>query len=120
MSTIGNNIRRLRESAGMSQDKLASLLGKTPAAVSQYESGATTPRMGVIEDLAQIFKVSKTEIIEETTTYYLANFDSYLTKDEQQLVELYRKMDTRARHDLLSIAASLSPASDSTCEEGVA
>lgn len=118
--TVGQNIKRLRIRAGLSQEELAQKIGKTRSMISQYESDRYLPRMGTVERLAAAFGVKKSEIIEETTTYYLANFDSYLTKDEQQLVELYRKMDTRARHDLLTIAASLSPASDSVKEEGVA
>lgn len=117
--TIGQNIKRLRESRNLTQAELGAIADVTPMAVSQWENDRAYPRMGAVERMAKYFDVKKSEIIEETT-YYLANFDSYLTKDEQQLLELYRKMDTRARHDLLSIAASLSPASDSANEEGVA
>lgn len=63
MSTIGENIQKLRESADLSQTQLGSRIGKTRSAVSQYESGKIIPRMGVIEDLATVFRVSKSEII---------------------------------------------------------
>lgn len=63
MSTIGENIQKLRESADLSQTQLGSKIGKTRSAVSQYESGKIIPRMGVIEDLATVFRVSKSEII---------------------------------------------------------
>lgn len=65
MYKIGENIKKLRNEAGMSQDQLAEKLEKTRSAVSQYESGKIVPRMGVIEDLAAIFNVSKSVIIGE-------------------------------------------------------
>lgn len=63
MNAIGENIRKLREGLDLSQPQLAERIGKTRSAVSQYESGKIVPRMGVIEDLAAVFKVSKSEII---------------------------------------------------------
>lgn len=63
MSQIGKNIKRLRENADMSQEQLANRIGKTRSAVSQYEAGKIVPRMGVIEDIAAVFSISKTEII---------------------------------------------------------
>ena len=63
MSQIGKNIKRLRENADMSQEQLADRIGKTRSAVSQYEAGKIVPRMGVIEDIAAVFSISKTEII---------------------------------------------------------
>ena len=63
MTTIKDNIRRLREKADMSQEELAAKIGKTRSAVSQYESGKIIPRMGVIEDIADLFGVQKAEIL---------------------------------------------------------
>ena len=79
MNDIGKNIRRLREKADMSQEELGRKLGKTRSAVSQYEAGKIVPRMGVIEDLAAIFRV---------------------------LVRLYRFMSQDDRETLLKTARS--------------
>lgn len=67
MSEIAKNIKTLREQAGFSQEQLGEKLGKTRSAISQYESGAIIPRMGVIEDIASIFNVRKSEILGETS-----------------------------------------------------
>jgi DNA-binding XRE family transcriptional regulator len=53
--TIGQAIRHLRESNGMTQDDLAKVLGCTNKAVSSWEVGAKTPRMGTIEKIASHF-----------------------------------------------------------------
>lgn len=62
--TIGNNIKRLRAESGLTQDRLGELVGVTGKAVCSWELGLKTPRMPVIERLADLFGVSKSEIIE--------------------------------------------------------
>ena len=66
MAAIKDNIKRLRENADMSQEELGSKIGKTRSAISQYESGKIIPRMGVIEDIASLFGVQKSDIIGES------------------------------------------------------
>ncbi len=62
--TIGNNIKRLRAESGLTQDQLGERVGVTGKAVCTWELGLKTPRMPVIERLAALFGVSKSEIIE--------------------------------------------------------
>ena len=62
---IGNNIKQLRAESGLTQDRLGELVGVTGKAVCSWELGLKTPRMPVIERLADLFGVSKTEIIED-------------------------------------------------------
>lgn len=66
--TIGNNIKRLRAESGLTQDRLGELVGVTGKAVCSWELGLKTPRMPVIERLADLFGVSKTEIIEDVSS----------------------------------------------------
>ena len=61
---IGKNIRRLRKQRGMSQEELARELDVSRAAVTQWETGWSKPRMGTIERLSTFFGVSKSEIID--------------------------------------------------------
>lgn len=67
-STIGANIRRWREKRGMSQSKLAELVGKTNAAISQYESGYAIPRMHVIDQIAETLGCTRLDIVDEPVT----------------------------------------------------
>ena len=99
MASIGENIKRLREEKGLSQAELARLINKTRAAISQYESGETTPRMGAIEDMARVFGVKKSAIIESRMEYGTV---SMWTDDEHELVELFRKMNNKAQRALLA------------------
>ncbi|MBR5446011.1 MAG: helix-turn-helix transcriptional regulator, partial [Clostridia bacterium] len=55
---IGENIRSLRKEKGITQERLAELLGVTPQAVSRWESGAGYPDMEQLPGLASLFGVS--------------------------------------------------------------
>ncbi len=42
MSTVGENIRKLRKSKGLSQTQLAEMIGETKQTLWKYESGTVT------------------------------------------------------------------------------
>ena len=54
----GDRIRTLRKNRGMSQEKLADILGVTKQTVSQYERSVRKPDVLTIEALCDIFNVS--------------------------------------------------------------
>ena len=54
-----NNIKSLREARHLTQAQLAEQLGVSYQAVSAWENGLKTPRVGMLEKLSQIFQVSK-------------------------------------------------------------
>jgi transcriptional regulator with XRE-family HTH domain len=54
---IGKRIATAREKAGFSQDRLASMIGVSRSACSQWERGHATPSVDNIAKLAQIFGV---------------------------------------------------------------
>ena len=60
---ISENIKTLRNSAGMTQKELADKLYVTPQAVSRWENGEVEPSIDAISTMAQIFKVTTDEII---------------------------------------------------------
>ncbi len=54
--TINQNLRDLRQLAGMTQEEVASRVGLTRQAVSGYESGRTQPDLDMLEKLAEVYK----------------------------------------------------------------
>lgn len=100
MGSIGQNIRKLREARGMSQTDLAKVIGKTRSAVSQYENDANVPRMGVIEDIANYFHVSKSEILGEPAK-------TNLTPLEQELVDVMRSVTPEGQRQLMVFARGI-------------
>lgn len=63
--SIGENIKRLRESHGLTQVQLAEIAGVTDKAVSTWENDMKTPRMGALQRIADYFGIAKSDIIED-------------------------------------------------------
>lgn len=55
---LAENIRSFRKNKKMTQEQLAETLGITVGAVSKWESAATTPEIGMIMRLAELFDTS--------------------------------------------------------------
>ena len=53
--TEKKTIRQLRQARGWSQGDLATKLGVTPAAISNWERGVAVPRWDHLRDLARLF-----------------------------------------------------------------
>ena len=56
--SLPENICRLRKENGLTQERLAEVLGVSFAAVSKWERGAATPELGLIAEMAELFGVS--------------------------------------------------------------
>ena len=63
-STIGDNIKHLRESHGMTQAELGQIAGVTDKAVSTWEADLKVPRMGAVQKMADYFQIPKSVILE--------------------------------------------------------
>ena len=63
--SIAENIKRLREQHGLTQEELGEIAGVSAKAVSKWESGQADPRMGAVQKLADHFHISKSVIIDD-------------------------------------------------------
>ena len=61
---IGENIKRFRQAFNMEQKDLADKLHISDKTVSSWECGRTEPKMGMSEDIAEAFGITKTDLIE--------------------------------------------------------
>ena len=61
--TIGENIKRLRRSRGMTQEQLADILNISNAAVSKWERGDSFPDITLLFPIADYFGVSVDELM---------------------------------------------------------
>ena len=66
---ISNNIKRLREYYDLSQQDLADIANVTDKAVSTWEVGTKTPRMGAIEKISMHFNIPKSAIVDDFDEY---------------------------------------------------
>lgn len=60
---IGENIRKLREAAGLTQQDFANIFGVSYATVSMWESGKRSPEMGTAQKIADHFYVKLDDFI---------------------------------------------------------
>lgn len=100
--TIGENIRKLRTDAGMSQEMLGRMMHLSRVAVTKWETDAAVPTMGNIERLSTIFGVRKSVIIEGRSNPMILETD-----DEMALMESFRKLDKTRRDAVLVLTESL-------------
>ena len=63
MLYLAANIKYLRTLRGLKQNELAATLGKTPAAVSDYEKGRVLPPVDVIYQMCEHFDVGLDDIV---------------------------------------------------------
>ena len=102
--SIGSRIRERRQELGMSRAELAERIGVTSTAVSNYETGYSTPKVDVL------FKVFKALDCDANYLYQDDIVDtgtSTLSADERRLLDAYRQMRGRSQDKLLDVARVL-------------
>ncbi len=63
-NTIGENIKRLRKEAGMTQQELAYALEISSVSnVTKYEKGQLEPNLSIIYKLCNLFRISADELL---------------------------------------------------------
>lgn len=61
--TIGENIKRLRNTKQVTQETLSAALGVTPQAISRWEAGNGFPAIEYLPDIAMFFGISVDELL---------------------------------------------------------
>ena len=91
--TIGEKIRQLRRERDMTQEELASSLSVAYQTVSKWETGATSPDLGLIIPIARLFQVTTDELFD-----YSENADkARLAELEAQYQETFHTGDLKER-----------------------
>lgn len=66
---FATNLKYLRLKRNMEQLELSNLLGrKSSSSISEWERGKYTPKSGLLSDIAAIFNVSLTDLMEKDLT----------------------------------------------------
>lgn len=82
---IGERIKKLRESRGLSQRQLAEALNISNSRVSNWEQGINRPDADMLGDLCRALHVSPSELLD----VYLSEDD--FTAKEREIIYAYRK-----------------------------
>ena len=109
--SIGGNIRKYREAAGMSQGELARAIKKTRSTVSQYESDTIYPRMTVMQRIADALGVTKAQLVDSRVEYSYANLRTgrldWADESEAELLDAFASLSDDKKQQLIRIARAL-------------
>lgn len=101
---IGRNIKFWRELSGLKQSDLAQKLGVSDKTVSSWENNRTQPKIEVIEQICRVLRIPKAEIIGKD---YEASDAFEMSKEEQELLKLFRQLDEIGRIKAISYLEGL-------------
>lgn len=98
---IGKKIQKAREEAGLSQEELASRLGYTQAALSNYELGKRRLYLANIEQIARELNKPLSYFLEESAVPTNANQGEPVDETISEIVKLLTELPPEERQYLL-------------------
>lgn len=86
MEIVGQRLRALRESVGLSQNKLAGMIGVRQSSINRYENGQSVPSVQTFRWYADYFDVSMDYILGRTDKPQgkLYNYEPQLIRDKAE------------------------------------
>ena len=102
---IGENIRRARKNAGLTQKELGEKLGISAAAVGQFEKKDANPNHHTVEKIAMVLEISPlslydcysaTEMQKRVSTYA-----EHLSSQEARLLAYFHMMNSTGQQECL-------------------
>lgn len=108
MSTIGNNISRIRRDLGLTQEDLAKLMGyKSKSTINKIELGINDIPQSKIVQFAQVLGTTPAELMGwKEDDKNNSPSESNLTEGEQMWLELYHRVSDDTRDTLIKMMNS--------------
>ena len=75
--TIGQNIKRLRRNADMTQEELAEMLSISSQAISRWETGTAIPDISFIPAIVNIFGTTSDELLGINSNNFQEKIEKY-------------------------------------------
>ena len=105
---IGGRIKKRRIELGISQEKLADVLGVTYQQVQRYENGANRLNVENIQLIADILSVPVSHFFASDEILMVAEeVATYLPANESKLLRYFRKIENNSFKDLVMQVARL-------------
>ncbi|WP_326975301.1 helix-turn-helix domain-containing protein [Caproicibacter sp. BJN0012] len=103
-----DKLKKIREEAGLSQQKLAEALGLSQQSIHSYENGAYEPDISTLKMIADFFDTSVDYLIGHTEIRHkIEKLDKYdLNAQESELITKYRLLPKKLRRSLQLIVDS--------------
>lgn len=90
-----DNLKKCRESKGMSQKELAEIIGVAPSTYSLYESGAREPDVLKIKGMAKALNVTGDYLLFGTDRPFFN--DIILTEPEKEIIKSFRSLSEQGK-----------------------
>lgn len=100
-------LREARREKGLRQADLAQIVHVSIQTISGYETGYAQPPIDILVKIANALEVSTDYLLGRENDVGLVEIKTELTTDEQELVNLYRKMSFGDKNQLLGFAKGL-------------
>lgn len=103
------NLKQLRRSRGISQQKLANLLDVSQQSINQYENHSVEPDIATLSRMAAIFETSIDYIVGRTTVSRCAeNTEAfYLDSEEADMIQKYRTLNMKEKKCVATVIDTL-------------
>ncbi len=103
------NLKKLREKAGLSQQKLAQQLGLAQQSIHSYENNVYEPDIATLKQLSAFFNTSVDYLIGNTDVRNkIEKTDRYeLNAEEAEMINKYRSLPQKDRKTLHMVLDSL-------------
>jgi transcriptional regulator with XRE-family HTH domain len=85
MVSLSERIKTLRKTKDMTQEQLAEYMGVSPQAVSRWETGATSPDISALPQLADLFSISIDELLGYDDVERQKEISSVIDAAEEQI-----------------------------------
>jgi len=103
--SLGQRLKNLRKIHHLSQEAVAQKLGIMRCTYYHYESGRTVPPAKILYALASLYEISPELLLyPDGLNKNKADTTNKFTDKELELVYYYRRMDDRAKDDILLFA----------------
>ena len=101
--TFGERCRQRREELGLSRPKLADMLGVSLSAISNYETGVSFPKEGLLLRLFDALQTDPNTLFQDS----FRSSETVLSRSERALLAQYRALSPQGREALSSVAGTL-------------
>lgn len=95
---FGANLKSIRKAAGLTQKEVAKRIGLSPQAVSRWENNYTEPDMATVADLCLTLGCTADDLTGHEA--------SPLTREEREIVNMYRKASPEIRRVVRAVLLS--------------
>lgn len=100
---LGDRIRKYRQNAGFSQEKLAEMVGVSSQQIQKYESGQTTLSIIKLQQIAKSLRVSMSDFFAQNTVELART-----TIQEEELLSAFRRVkNIEMRTSILKLVANI-------------